>query len=252
MYEVYLITNQISGKKYVGITKRGYMKRFQEHISYATKSNRHSLLYEDIRKFGVESFTVSLLEDNISDDDAEAKESYYIEKYNTYYLGSDDGYNMTLGGHGVSGYVPTEDCLSKRSHSMKGHKFSQSRNEKIRQAMLGREYKQEWRDALSHARMGRFTGEDNPFFGRQHTQDTKSKISSSKTKHGVLQLDADTDKVLQAFTNAIEAGAWVVNNGYSTAKPETCAGRIYLICRQNNLNCTAYTFKWKFQEKSID
>ena len=71
MYEVYLITNQISGKKYVGITKRGYMKRFQEHISYATKSNRHSLLYEDIRKFGVESFTVSLLEDNISDDDAE-------------------------------------------------------------------------------------------------------------------------------------------------------------------------------------
>ena len=70
MYEAYLITNQISGKKYVGITKRGYMKRFQEHIRYATKSNRHSLLYEDIRKFGVESFTVSLLEDNISEDEA--------------------------------------------------------------------------------------------------------------------------------------------------------------------------------------
>lgn len=252
MYEVYLITNQINGRQYVGITMRGYVKRFQEHIRYATSSDRHALLYDDMRKFGTESFTVTLLEDNISDSEAELKESYYIKKYNTYYLSDGGGYNMTLGGHGMSGYVPTDECLSKRSHSMEGHKFNQIRNEKIRQAMVGREYKQEWREALSRARTGRFTGEDNPFFGKHHTQAAKSKIRNSKTKHRVLQLDPKTNEILQTFSCAAEAGEWVVLNEYSTAQPQTCAGRIYLICKQGNLDCTAYTFKWKFQEKSID
>ena len=40
MYDVYLITNRINGKRYVGITCRGYQARFQEHINEAMNGSK--------------------------------------------------------------------------------------------------------------------------------------------------------------------------------------------------------------------
>lgn len=250
MNEVYLITNRVNGKRYVGITCRGYQERFKEHVNEAMNGST-TILHNAIRKYGVDKFDLMILESNIEDTDIGNKEQYYIELYNTFYS-SGIGYNMTEGGGGMSGYRHTEEAKQKISDSLKGRKYSEIRNKKIQEAMTGREYKPEWREALSQSRLGRFKGNENPFYGKQHSEETKKRVSEANTKHHVLQIDKSTDEVLRKFHNPKHAGTWIVENGHSSGHPDTCGGRISEVCRNANKACTAYGFKWRFEERSID
>ena len=249
MYEVYLITNNINGKFYVGVTCRGHQERFKEHILDAMNGSS-TALHQAIRKYGPSQFSICVLESDVPDNLVDEREMYYIKQYNTF--SSNSGYNMTEGGGGMVGYKHTDEAKAKISAKLLGHKFPESRNQKIKQAMTGREYKPEWSAALSAARVGKFTKEDNSFYGKHHTDKTKSMISDANTKHRVLQLDKITREVIHLFKNTGEAGKWVVENGYSTAKPTTCEGRIGEVCRNGNNLSTAYGFGWKFDERSID
>ena len=250
MNEVYLITNRVNGKRYVGITCRGYQERFKEHI-YEALNGSTTILHNAIRKYGVDNFDLMLLESDIPDELISKREQHYIALYNTFYS-SGIGYNMTEGGGGMSGYKHTEDAKHKISESLQGHQFPQSRNKKIQEAMTGRDYKPEWRAALSQARLGRFTKEENPFYGKHHSEKTKQRVSDANTKHAVLQLDPISHELLQRFKNPKAAGEFVVASGYTKAHPNTCGGRISEVCRSGKLSCTAYGFSWKFEERSID
>ena len=137
-------------------------------------------MYKELRLYGEENFSVNVLENNLPEELKEIKERYYIQKYKTYYL-NNYGYNMTIGGNGTIGYVFTEEDKNKISAAGKGRKFSKERNEKIRNVMIGREYKDEWKQNLSKARKGKFTGEKNPFYGKHHTEESKRKISEANT-----------------------------------------------------------------------
>lgn len=66
-------------------------------------------------KYGKENFTIELIEDNIPEDQIDSKESYYINKFNTF----NEGYNMTLGGQGTHGYHHTEITKKKISQGIK-------------------------------------------------------------------------------------------------------------------------------------
>lgn len=250
MNEVYLITNRVNGKRYVGITCRGYLERFKEHVHESMNGSK-SILHNAIRKYGPDNFDVILLEGGISDKDSCSREMYYISLYNTMYT-SGIGYNMTQGGGGVVGYRHTEDTRRKISNSLSGHVFPESRNKKIQEAMTGREYKPEWREALSKSRLGRFCKEENSFYGKHHTSESKEKVSRANTKHSVLQLDINSYEVIREFSNSRSAGEWIVENGYSAALPSTCEGRISEVCRKADPKCSAYGFRWRFEERSID
>lgn len=93
---IYLITNKINNKKYVGKTTQSIEKRWQEHISDSKKEKCEIRpLYRAMRKYGIENFSIKELEkcniDNLSE-----REKYWIQYYDTY----EDGYNATLGGDG--------------------------------------------------------------------------------------------------------------------------------------------------------
>lgn len=85
MADIYLITNKINNKQYVGQTTKSYQIRFKEHCYYAKtniKSNPQ-LIDAKIKQYGIENFTVQLLESvpiNLKDE----REQYYIKLYNTY------------------------------------------------------------------------------------------------------------------------------------------------------------------------
>lgn len=250
MYQAYLITNLVNGKRYVGMTKNGYLQRFRNHYSEAVTGHGHqSLLHLDMIKYGIESFKVELLEDNITEEMHQMKEQYYIAKLDTYY-DSPLGYNMTIGGNGTRGYHFTDEDRAKLSQANSGRSFSDERNERLRELMTSREYKQEWKDALSAARLGRFTGEDNPFFGKHHSDDTKKKIREANSGEQVVQLDSEGN-IINEFYNLMDAGRWVSAN-VSSAKYTTCATRIREVCNSNNPKCTAYGYHWKLKERSID
>lgn len=96
MYKIYLITNLVNHKKYIGLTKNSIAVRMAKHIQ-AAKSEEGFLLHRAIRKYGKENFIIELVEDNLSLEDAYVKEKFYIQQYNTYFK-NELGYNMTLGG----------------------------------------------------------------------------------------------------------------------------------------------------------
>ena len=244
MYEVYLITNQVNGRQYVGAAKHGHEVRLHEHCRDAHRE--HSNLHEDILKFGSDAFITQLLEGDIPDDKWQERERYYIKKYNTYYGDNPEGYNMTRGGLGTDGYIFTKADRDKMSAASKGRTFAPERNQHLREIMTGREYKQEWKDALSAARLGRFTKEENPFFGKHHSDATKQIIREHNSGDPVLQIDS-SGNVVAEFFNLMDAGRWAAENA-SSAKYTTCATRIREVCMSSNPKCTAYGYHWKLKE----
>lgn len=96
MAYIYVITNRINGKRYVGKTTSSIEKRFQEHKYDAyNRQIKNRPLYMAMRKYGIENFSIKQLEEcNV--DELSLKEMYWINKLDTYR----NGYNATLGGDG--------------------------------------------------------------------------------------------------------------------------------------------------------
>ena len=253
-YQCYLITNIVSGKQYVGMTKLGYVTRFHNHFAEARYEHKQcstsSILHLDMVAYGEEAFQVELLEDDIPQEAHEDREKVWIAKLHTYY--AEGGYNMTFGGNGTVGYMFTDEVRAKLSAINKGKKFSDERNQHIKEIMTGREYKQEWKDALSQARKGRFTGKDNPFYGKHHSEATKEKLRQARYLGDVLQLNEEGQEIGR-FSGFYAAGKYIHDSGISDAKPTTCGTRIREVVRSNNPKCTAYGFHWAIiEERSID
>ena len=109
---VYVHTNKINGKKYIGITSQ------KPEARWGVNGSRY--LYEDTRtksafakalhKYGWENFTHEILFEGLTEAEAKQKERELITKYRTY-VGFKDcaGYNMTLGGDGAPLYETEEE-----------------------------------------------------------------------------------------------------------------------------------------------
>ena len=87
---IYMYTNKINGKKYIGQTVRPLYRRHSQHLS------QHDTYFDRaLAKYGRENFELEVLEDNISDEEElNKKEEYYIAKYDTF----NNGYNLNRGG----------------------------------------------------------------------------------------------------------------------------------------------------------
>jgi group I intron endonuclease len=99
---VYLVTNRVNGKRYVGITTKTLAQRWYEHCWLAEHGGTQAL-YKAIRKHDPSSFTVEQIDTAESLEELLEKERSHINRLATYAkLGT--GYNMTLGGDGVFGF----------------------------------------------------------------------------------------------------------------------------------------------------
>lgn len=97
MAEVYVITNKINGKQYVGKTNRTTAERMKEHKEEMHQSRSfHRPLYKAFRKYGIEEFDVEIISTNLSPQEASEKEIDLINELGTF----SDGYNATIGGDG--------------------------------------------------------------------------------------------------------------------------------------------------------
>lgn len=89
--KVYLITNLINDKQYVGITSRTMKQRFDEHCK------ADSYIGRAIRKHGKNNFSITRIDGDSDWGKLCEKEIYYIKKYDSF----NNGYNQTLDGDGV-------------------------------------------------------------------------------------------------------------------------------------------------------
>lgn len=98
MYTIYKHTNTITNKSYIGLTKYTVEKRFNRHkkdaFRYRYGKLPNSAFYNAIRKYGTDCWASEILEENLSYEEANIQEQYYIKHFNTYA----NGYNSTIGG----------------------------------------------------------------------------------------------------------------------------------------------------------
>ena len=141
IYE-YLFPN---GKRYIGKTCRTMAQRQGAEMERYKKC---TLLYNAIQKYGVNNIrTIILYEGVISAERSSEIEKFYIAffKTNVNRYGTSYGYNLTDGGEGVSGWVPSPERLivlqnqmRENGHKHRGTKLSEDHKEKLRIAKMGK------------------------------------------------------------------------------------------------------------------
>lgn len=97
-YYIYLITNKLNNKKYIGQTIN-FEKRMKEHI-YGRNSKKNCLIDRALKKYGKNNFTFEILDITDSQENIDYLEKYYIKKLNCI---KPNGYNILKGGRKQQG-----------------------------------------------------------------------------------------------------------------------------------------------------
>lgn len=149
---LYKIRNIINNKCYIGLTSHSLKYRWKKHIE-SVNNDSDCLIHKAIKKHGKDNFIMELLEECLLEN-LNNREMYWIKHFNTF---KGSGYNMTAGGDGFRG----------------GH--TESTKRKISEANKGKKASEETKLKMSEQRKG----ENNNFFGKSHTEETKKNISDS-------------------------------------------------------------------------
>lgn len=176
VYRVYILTNVVNGKQYVGITN-SLEKRWNKHKNAKGSA---PALHAAIKKYGVSNFVFTHYADAFDADNAKAIEIMLIAEHNTI---SPNGYNLTAGGDGTLN--PAEQIKRKMSESHKGKTQSdetkQKRSESLKKAYAEGRHKgskgsswiisDEHKKQLSKSKMG----DKNPMFGKKQSEELVAK-----------------------------------------------------------------------------
>lgn len=191
---IYVITNRINGKQYVGMTKHTIEERLKGHISHA-KTYR-SKFHNAIRKYGYENFIIEELE-ACAEIDLDEREKFWINELDTLA----NGYNSTCGGQ--KGFTSKHSTGTKEKLKRHSRQCSEETRKKISKSHETRTYKKaspETKQKMSDTRRKRYIeGLRNPAFSEK----TKLKMSIAKRK-AVNQYDQDGN-LIATFQSQIEA-----------------------------------------------
>ncbi|KKN23367.1 hypothetical protein LCGC14_0905660 [marine sediment metagenome] len=141
---IYEIVNTINGKMYIG-SAVSLSGRFRQH-RFTLKNGKHGNVHlqRAWNKYGPVSFVFSVIE-YVAEKDLLAREQYWIDAYGV----ASEGYNI---------------CPIAGSN-------------------LGLRWSEEAKRKASIAKKGTGCGEDNPFHGKKHTQESKDKMSRALKGH---------------------------------------------------------------------
>lgn len=265
-YELYLVTNKVNGKRYVGQTQSniGYESRWRDHWQEALRGEGHQCVFHSaIKGYGVDAFEVKRIIHNIPECDIDRLEVLWIDKLHTFYIDG-HGYNMTRGGQGVHGFRHTEETKQKISNTLKCRPsywtpelIEQVERKKRDSGYYEKRRQSQWRENISKGQKEYYKTHSGTFHGKTHTNETRKKISdcrvgqtaSEQTKlNMVLQrgtpvamLDTSTGEVLQIFGALSLAQKYLLSIGATTSRYATDTLRS--ACR---IGKVAYGYNWKF------
>jgi len=232
IYSIYKITNEINLKKYIGYSKQ-VEKRIARH-KYIYKSG-NNLLYKSMKKYGIDNFTFEVIYQSLDEKHCfEEMETYFIKENNSFYLNG-SGYNLTIGGN-FGGYKHKKKSLQKLSKKLKG----------------------------------RFVGNKNPFYGKNHSDEFKKKIGIvlKKANTGKKQSESHKIKKVEKIKEYYEKYPekrwriqdWVVKNRSCLWEVSFPNGKKQIIenlrdfCRNNNLSqsamCRTSGHNTKYKQKA--
>ena len=106
---IYMYTNKINGKRYVGQTKN-FNKRHKQHIM---KSSNKAPIDRAFNKYGKDNFEIKILAEDVpTQEKLNEYEKFFIKRYKT--LAIENGYNIADGGSNGNPYAgKTEEEMKK-------------------------------------------------------------------------------------------------------------------------------------------
>lgn len=172
---IYIATNLVNGKQYIGLTTKTVEKRWKEH-QYETKANRFSLLHKAIKKYGANAFSVRELASPIKQNRKALceLESDLIFRFKTK---TPHGYNLTDGGEGLAGLIFTDTHRYRLGFAQigntkaKGTIRSKEYKHKMSLALKGRTFSKETLLSMSKGQKG---NKNN--LGHKHNEETRQKL----------------------------------------------------------------------------
>lgn len=170
-YYVYMHTNKINNKKYIGITKTNLSKRWG-HNGSGYNNNKQPLFNRAINKYGWDNFEHIVLFKDLSKEEACNKEVELIAKYHT--QDPRYGYNIQPGGQlGNAGITFSDEAKKKMSDAKKGRTLTEEHKRKISEGCKGHNpcvHTEETKKRLSEINKG-----------KKLSEETKLKISKTLT-----------------------------------------------------------------------
>lgn len=252
---VYIIKCKIDGRIYVGRTMNPNLDAYWGfHISNAKYVRNGRFLYKEMDRLGVEHFEFQVIErvqgENKIDlnNKLNEKEAYYIQKLDTLYP---NGFNRSKGFDMEKG-KSVEDFTKE--------KLSETRIRlQIPSPNKGKNLSAEHRKNLSIVRMGKFKGEDNHFYNKKHTEETKELIRKKNTEYQnrpdiklenklkqpnrkEVNMKSQEDLILRTFISLREAGRWIASN--TKYKGDTKS--IKMACESGRLS---FGYYWEYNDK---
>lgn len=221
MAYIYKITNKVNNKIYVGKTSSTIEERFKEHCSDSKKERCEKRpLYDAMNKYGINQFTIEVIEQVPNDKIASEREMYWIKKLNTY-IGFENcnGYNATLGGD------------SKRYYNYKeiANKYKELQNQKETAKFFNCDIETVRKACIE---------ENVEIISSQQ-------ISREKQKKSVLMYDLQ-ENFIQEFETIKDAAIWIIENNLTQSnKVDGVRSSIRKAC--NGKYQKAYNHIWKFK-----
>lgn len=207
---VYRYRNKINGKLYFG---KGTVSRAKIHFKFANRipKKNDSLLVRAIRKYGPENFELTMMFENIPENEAFLIEKFYIRKFktNVYQHGENAGYNRTDGGEGSLGMVFPEAAKQQLSQLNKGKSSAQKGIPKGPRTLESRNKQSK----TTRGRQSPLKGKKRPNIseklkGRKLSLTHRMNVSKSlKGKHQQSEIDRQNNirsKITQLTINAIQ------------------------------------------------
>lgn len=237
---IYLRTNLVNGKQYVG--QANDFKQRENEWNCLKKHYAGKLIDNARKKYGLDNWKVEIIRECETQDELNKWEIYYIKELNTKIP---NGYNLTDGGDGTKGFsrLQSDEERLQKSYSMR--KFFEEhpeRKEELRERTLQLWQNPEYREKVTKSiqqfyqnNPDFFKGEKNPFYGKHHSKESLEKIktASRKRQRPIAQLDKETLEIIQIFDGVKDAEyALGVSHGW-----------ISKAARQDKI---AYGFRWKF------
>jgi len=228
---VYLITNLVNGKNYVGQTVNEPTIRWGQHKSDAIGTSMCSI-HMALRKYGINNFQFEVIDESASDlDELNDLEDFYVSFYDTF---KGIGYNMTSGGDNA---LHSKETIEKLRQANLGKIMPEETRKKISQSLTGHSHSEESKKKMSEAGKG-----------RKHSEESKEKMSLFRTGRNGIQSPKSKKVVQLDKITGEEIACWfsmgVVMDVLKISAPMICA-----VCKGKRK--TSGGFKWRYLDVSI-
>ncbi len=190
---IYIIKNLINDKVYIGQTSRSIEARWNQHKAAALRGeNQGIILYNAIRKYFVENFYLSQLEE-VDLNNLNVREKYWIKFYNSQ---TPNGYNIRAGGEDPGRKeVYKIDILTNNIIECYGSAMAAAEANNIDLSLLTKVCRGEQESC------GNFKWSYAENYTSLKTKNSKTNIKSFK----INQIDPITNQILKVWNSVKEA-----------------------------------------------